>query len=116
MGWFTRRRSRARGSNDPVDARSIDTAVVTHLTEFVRTRREVEAIVEPQTNTTQTTLLLVAYDGEWTRRTVPSELWGRKFAEHLQIPVYDVNVVGYPQRMRDYNSRRKQERRSTGAD
>jgi hypothetical protein len=25
----------------------------------------------------------------------------------MAIPVYDVRLVGYPQRMRDYNERRK---------
>ena len=32
---------------------------------------------------------------------------GHAFAEHLQIPGYDAAVVGYPQRMRDYNTRNK---------
>ena len=50
---------------------------------------------------------LVAFDGEWTRRVVPSPEWGHAFAKHLQIPSYDAAVVGYPQRMRDYNSRNK---------
>ena len=30
--------------------------------------------------------------------------------ERLQIPVYDVQKVGYPQRMRDYDARRRIER------
>ena len=30
-----------------------------------------------------------------------------EFAERLQIPGYDAAVVGYPQRMRDYNTRNK---------
>ena len=33
--------------------------------------------------------------------------WAHAFAEHLQVPGYDAAVVGYPQRMRDYNSRNK---------
>ena len=53
------------------------------------------------------TLLLVAFDGEWTRRVVPSPEWARAFAKHLEIPGYDAAVVGYPQRMRDYNTRNK---------
>ena len=82
-------------------------AVREYLTDFARTRRGVEAFVEPQTSVTQVTLLLVAYDGEWTRRVVPSPQWAHAFAEHLQIPGYDAAVVGYPQRMRDYNTRNK---------
>lgn len=89
------------------DGRSVDDAITAHLTQFVRTRRGVEAYVEPRTSVTQTTLLLVAYDGEWTRRKVPSPEWAHAFAGHLQIPGYDAAVVGYPQRMRDYNTRHK---------
>jgi hypothetical protein len=111
MGWFSRRAARLkRSTKAAVDSRSMDTLAVGHLTEFVQTRRGIEAFIEPQTSVTQTTILLVAYDGEWTRRTIPSEVWGHKFAEHLQIPGYDAAVVGYPQRMRDYNSRKKRER------
>lgn len=89
------------------DGRSVDDAVTSHLTQFVHSRRGVEAYVEPRTAVTQTTLLLVAFDGEWTRRKVPSPEWAHAFAEHLHIPGYDAAVVGYPQRMRDYNSRHK---------
>ena len=89
------------------DGRTIDHAVTEHLTQFVATRKGVEAFVEPQTTVTRTTLLLVAYDGEWTRRQVPSPQWAHAFAESLQIPGYDAAVVGYPQRMRDWNTRQR---------
>jgi hypothetical protein len=85
----------------------MDDAVTAHLTDFAQTRRGVEAFVEPKTAVTQTTLLLVAFDGEWTRRKVPSPEWAHAFALHLKIPGYDAAVVGYPQRMRDYNSAHK---------
>ncbi len=49
------------------------------------------------------TLLLVAHDGEWTRRRVPSVKWAHEFANQHQVPSYDAAVVGVPQRMRDYN-------------
>ncbi len=110
MGWFSRRAGRLKRSAQAAnDGRGMDTAAVGHLTEFVQTRRGVEAFMEPKTAISQTTMLLVAFDGEWTRRSVPSEVWGHKFAEHLQIPGYDAAVVGYPQRMRDYNSRMKKQ-------
>jgi hypothetical protein len=89
------------------DGRNADDAVTAHLTQWVHTRRGVEAYVEPRTSVTQTTLLLVAYDGEWTRRKVPSPEWAHAFATSLMIPGYDAAVVGYPQRMRDYNTRQK---------
>jgi hypothetical protein len=86
-------------------AAPVDDATTLHLTTFARTRKGVEAFVEPQTAVTRTTILRVAHDGEWTRRVVPSPEWAYAFAEHLHIPGYDALVVGYPQRMRDFNSR-----------
>jgi hypothetical protein len=38
---------------------------------------------------------------------VPSVEWAHDFANRHGIPSYDAAVVGYPQRMRDYNARRK---------
>ena len=108
MSWFRRTASRGKKSRGYGSrSRTVDDAVTSHLTQFARTRRGVEALVEPQTAVTQTTLLLVAFDGEWTRRVVPSPEWSHAFATSLQIPGYDAAVVGYPQRMRDYNSRNK---------
>ncbi len=80
-----------------------------HLTEFVTSRRGVEGFVEPRTAVSDVTLLLVAHDGEWTRRRVPSVQWAHTFANKHQVPSYDAAVVGIPQRMRDYNRRRKQQ-------
>lgn len=58
------------------------------------------------------TLLLVAFDGEWTRRSVPSEKWARTFTGRHRLPCYDAGVVPYPQRMRDFNSRARRGKRS----
>lgn len=107
MGWLRDRRARLRRAPRPGRAAPIDHQSVTHLTEFVQTRRGVEAFIEPPTSVSQTTLLLVAYDGEWTRRRVPSPEWAQSFARHMEIPGYDAAVVGYPQRMRDYNHRQQ---------
>ena len=73
------------------------------------TRRGVEGFVEPRTAVSDVTLLLVAHDGEWTRRRVPSVDWAHKFCNKHQVPSYDAAVVGVPQRMRDYNRRKKQQ-------
>ena len=43
-----------------------------HLESFISTRRGIEAYVEQPTTLTGPSLLLIAYDGEWTRRSVPS--------------------------------------------
>lgn len=108
MAWFRRRRSRNKtAAGAAVSDRPATKVDREHLDEFVRTRAGVEGFVEPQTTVTQTTLLLVAKDGEWTRRRVPSVEWAHKFANDLQVPSYDAAVVGYPQRMRDFNRRKK---------
>jgi hypothetical protein len=81
-----------------------------HLRNFVQTRRGVEGFVEPRTTVSEVTLLLVAHDGEWTRRRVPSVEWAHDFANRLGVPSYDAALVGIPQRMRDYNRRQKAEK------
>ena len=88
----------------PADARR---ATLAHLQEFVRTRVGVEAYVEPPTPDTGATLLLIATTGEWTRRRVPDEKTAFDVAGSLGVPVYNVRFTGYPQRMRDWNSRQR---------
>ena len=78
-----------------------------HLREFARSRAGVEAFVEPRTAVTETTVMLVAADGEWTRRRVGGPEGAEAFAKKHNVPLYDVAIVGYPQRMREYNERRK---------
>lgn len=108
MGLFSRRRRPA--ADVPTD-REARTATVEYLRDFVRTRVGVEAYVEPATNVTPTTVMLVATDGEWTRRKVPDGQAAARLARELDIPVYDVQRTGYPQRVRDFNTRRRLERR-----
>ncbi|MFI1240713.1 oxidoreductase [Nocardia salmonicida] len=89
---------------------------VSALADWARTRRGVEAFVEPKTTVTDVTAVLVAADGEWTRRIV-GEKGARRLAGALKIPVYDVNRTGYPQRMRDFDARRRiEERRAREAE
>jgi hypothetical protein len=78
-----------------------------HLEEFVRTRVGVEAYVEPPTAVLPPTVLLVATTGEWTRRRIADDALLRRLADVLGVPVYDARLVGYPQRMRDWNERVK---------
>ena len=80
-----------------------------HLQTWVAERTGVEGFVEPRTAVSDVTLLLVAKDGEWTRRRVPSVEWAHKFCNKHQVPSYDAAVVGIPQRMRDFNRRKKQQ-------
>ncbi len=87
--------------------RASDATDVEHLQGWVSERRGVEGFVEPRTAVSDVTLLLVAHDGEWTRRRVPSVAWAHDFCNRNEVPSYDAAVVGIPQRMRDYNRRKK---------
>ena len=106
MGLFRSRRARASSGSDG-SGREAQEATVAHLREFVRSRVGVEAYLEPATHVTQTTVVLIATTGEWTRRRVPDVRTARELANNLGIPVYDVQLTGYPQRMRDWNARQR---------
>jgi hypothetical protein len=109
MGLLDRFRRRGRaGSGGGGGPRASDSADQRHLQQFIHTRRGVEGFVEPQTAVTDVTLLLVAHDGEWTRRRVPSVKWAHDFANRNGVPSYDAALVGIPSRMREYNRRQKQ--------
>ncbi|MGL4743641.1 MAG: hypothetical protein ACRCXL_04540 [Dermatophilaceae bacterium] len=102
MAWWSRRTARPspQGGSDLPAARA-------HLTDFVGSRRGVEAYVEPATNVTATTVVLIAHDGEWTRRALSSRPEAFEVARALGIPVYDVNLTGYPARMRQWTARQR---------
>ena len=78
-----------------------------HLDGFVATRRGVEAWLEQPTSFNRPSILLVAADGESTRRAIPSVGLGHDFAARHDIPAYDAGVVPYPQRMREYGAKNK---------
>ncbi len=111
MGLFDRLRGRGGANTDHGRRGTLDRgsqrADLSHLEQFVASRRGVEGYVEPRTAVTQTTIVLVAADGEWTRRRIDGPDGARRFAHRLAIPIYDIKLMGYPQRMRDYNERRK---------
>ena len=99
----------SRGRKEPARRRGrpADGADIEYLAEFGRSRRGVEAFTEPRTTVTEPTILLIAHDGEWTRRRIESPEAARRFAHQLAMPIYDIRLMGYPQRMRDYNARQK---------
>jgi hypothetical protein len=118
MGLFGRRIGRLLGRRGKADGRlrrggSADAA---HLEEFIDTRIGVEAYVEPRTAVTDTTILLVAYDGEWTRRRVDGPHGAEAFARKHAIPLYEAAIVGYPRRMREFNARQHGSGGSRSAD
>ncbi len=100
MAWFRRRHAVAAPQAGPTPDED-----VAHLVEWMRTRRGIEIYTEPKTSLNQPTMLLVAHDGEFTRRPVRSPVDAEKFARKHGLPIYDATVIGYPQRMRDYSRR-----------
>ena len=104
MGLRDRLRREKPGT--PRRAQSVDAA---HLEEFAGSRRGVEGFVEPETMNTATTLVLVAGDGEWTRRRVDSPKAAFALGTRLGIPVYDVAATGYPVRMREWTAKRREQ-------
>ncbi|HET8595654.1 MAG TPA: hypothetical protein VFM07_10430 [Intrasporangium sp.] len=110
MGWFSRRKAARREDATRSDGPQMDIdrkAVEGYLRQFVQDHRGVEAYVEPPTSVTPTTVVLIAWDGEWTRRAVGSPKEAYDLSQRLGVPVYDVNKTGYPNRMRAWNSRKR---------
>jgi hypothetical protein len=103
MSWLSRFRpgGRSSGQDSPRAARR----AVDALVEWVAQRRGVEVFVEPKTPMSPVTMLLVAHDGEFTRKQVASPDAAKAFARENRLPIYDATMVGYPQRMRDYSRR-----------
>lgn len=73
----------------------------------MKSRPGCEAYIEPPTQVTETTIVVVAGTGEWTRRRVPDEATARRVAKHCGIPAYNVNLSGYPSRMREWNEKQR---------
>ncbi|HEY0450069.1 oxidoreductase [Actinophytocola sp.] len=108
MGVFDSLRKKRKGGQGQV--RGSSRQDTTHLDEWASSRVGVEAFVEPRTHVTETTILLVAHDGEWTRRRIASPEAAADFARKRKMPLYEVERVGYPKRMREYQARQKRER------
>ena len=103
MGVFDSLRRKRKGGAVR-GASKQDTA---HLEQWAAQRHGVEAYIEPRTHVTETTVVLVAHDGEWTRRRIASTDAAFDFAKRRSMPVYEVERVGYPKRMREYQERQK---------
>ena len=108
MGLFDRLRRRRRHGGTATGDPAAD---LRYLRQWVAEHHGVEAFVEPKTTVTEVTVVLVAADGEWTRRRAGGDAGARRLSDRLKIPVYDVQKVGYPQRMRDYDARRRIQRK-----
>jgi len=89
------------------DSKQAQDATMAHLRSFAQSHEGCEAFIEPATRVTQTTLLLVADSGEWTRRKVPDQEAARKVAAELKVQAFDVNLSGYPSRYREWSEKRR---------
>ncbi|WP_234985723.1 oxidoreductase [Demequina sp. NBRC 110051] len=111
MGMFSRmfgsKKSESSGGTSSSQARA---ETLAHLKDFVATRPGCEAFIEPPTRVTQTTMVVVAESGEWTRRRVPDQATAKKVASQLGVPAFDVNLSGYPSRMREWNEKQRKKR------
>ena len=102
--FFSRTRSRASTAKQD---RGLDDATRSVLGDFIKQRRGVEGWVESATRFNKPSLLLIAYDGEWIRRSIPSAAWAFDFCAKHDIPAYQAGVVPYPQRKRDWDARHR---------
>ena len=97
---------------DRLRAKSADRRAQTKATEsveaalagFASAHPGVQAWVEAATGFNKASILLVAGDGEWMRRSTPSTDWGREFAKHLDLTCFTAGIDAYPQRMRDWDA------------
>jgi hypothetical protein len=94
------------GKTATLDRQATDSDIKA-LIEFAKSHTGVEFFVEPETFATDTTAVAVANDGEWIRRRVGAPQVIGKVARDLRLPIYDVQIVGYPARMRAWNERNR---------
>lgn len=106
MPWTRRAR--------PGTLRTADSGDRDHLVQFVRTRSGVEAFLEPRTAVTDTTVVLVAADGEWTRRRIADPDAAAAFAKKYGVPLYEAARVGYPERMRKWTAQQRAAKDAAG--
>lgn len=116
MGLFDRWRRRAGAGVGADGVRQVldregTAADLEHLKTFTASRSGVEFYVEPETTATDTTIVAVARDGEWTRRRCGSPRNAERLARRLGVPIYDVTVTGYPASMRRWNERATADRK-----
>lgn len=80
---------------------------LTELVAWVSGRGMVEGFVEPETVVNEMSIVLVDDTGDYIRRRIGGPKGIDAVARALDVPIYDVEETGYPQRMRE---RMKRER------
>jgi hypothetical protein len=76
---------------------------------FLDTHRGVEAYMEPRTVAHPLSVVLVADDGEYRRFELADDEYIRQLASTKSLPVLDAGRVGYPQRMREFMRRQREQ-------
>jgi hypothetical protein len=110
MGLFSKKPSKEVAGASSATGRAAKAETIAHLRAFAEGHPGCEAYIEPPTRVTQTTMVIVAETGEWTRRRIPDEATAAKVAKDLGIPAFNVNLSGYPSRMREWNERQRKDR------
>lgn len=67
---------------------------------FLESHDGVEAYLEPETGMSPASVVLVDDAGQWRRFTVDDGRELRRTVTPFHVPVYDAEVMGYPERMR----------------
>jgi hypothetical protein len=98
--WSGGRATARPRRRDAAEGRTVE---IPGLLAFTRSRRGVEAYLEPRTSLYGHSVLLVADDGEHLRLSVPGPDAVRALCRAHGLPVYDVARTGYPRRVRDYD-------------
>src|SRR6478609_4109536 len=81
FSWLQPSKRRAATTGEPARmTRSDRKAVTVELSEWANRRRGVEVFVEPKTAVTETSVVLVAHDVEFTRRRIASRKAAQAFA------------------------------------
>lgn len=101
-------RWRAKSTASRSQAKAAQVAFV----EFAATHPGTQAWVEQASGFNKASLLLVAGDGEWLRRTVPDIDWARRFAQDAKLTCFAAGIDPYPQRMRDWDAAHRPPRKA----
>jgi hypothetical protein len=102
MAWWNRR-SRSDGTVPTKLDREATREDLAALEEFATSRQGVEFYLEPETTATDTTVMAIAFDGEWIRRRTGDPRVAAKLAHRHAVPLYEAARTGYPERMRVWN-------------
>lgn len=97
---FGRRRSKSSIKPPRAPGDTIRPHDLKALQEWVAGRAFVEAFVEPETMINEMSVVLVDETGDHTRRKIGGPKGIDEVVKALDIPVYDVEETGYPERMR----------------